>query len=96
MDISGVNVTDLIKIRNECTRYKQNLKTKSELYECFSFYNISKDLQYTNNDIEKVIKIIEEHLLEKCEHEWTQEWIDVSLDESKLVTYCKRCEITQN
>ena len=30
-----------------------------------------------------------------CEHEWIEDEIDVSLDKSQKITYCKLCEITK-
>ena len=102
LNFSHVDTNNLIMLRNNCVRYKQKLKTKAELYQLFNVYTISNHIDGINydidtipNNIEKVIETIENELFEKCEHEWIQEWIDISIDQSVKVTYCIHCEITK-
>ena len=99
MDFSYKTVDELIMLRNGCVCYRNNLKTKQDLYNLFSLYGVNVYPNIFNNTdkyyINKVIETIESELYEKCHHEWVQEWIDISIDESKKVTYCMCCEITK-
>ena len=97
MDITNCNdVLTLITIKNECIRYKNNIKTKQNLVSCLQLHNIKCNFIEKNFvNVDGMIKEIDSQLLKYCNHCWRQEWIDVSYDEAKLVTYCENCEITQ-
>ena len=50
-------------------------------------------------ELEKQIKCSKEkiefiymELLKKCVHEWVEDWIDLSVDNSQQIKYCKYCE----
>lgn len=46
-------------------------------------------------NLETLIKHVEHHIKNKCEHEWTNDLIDIDPDKSKEICYCVKCEITK-
>ena len=50
----------------------------------------------TNNiDYHKMIEHINHFLLKYCNHLWIDDYIDISLEKSKCITYCEYCSITK-
>ena len=90
------NVAILVTIKNECIRYKHNIKTREQLVSMFLSHNINCNLiQKEPINIDILIKQLDVQLMKSCNHCWRQEWIDISYDQAKLVTYCENCEVTQ-
>lgn len=46
-------------------------------------------------NLETLIKYVENHIKNKCNHEWIKDLIDIDPDRSKEICYCVKCEITQ-
>jgi len=38
------------------------------------------------------IEFISMELLKKCVHEWVEDWIDLTVEKSQQIKYCKYCE----
>ena len=72
--------------------YKEN--DYSELYK----YLNKKKEKLNNYDIIKKINeltnLIEEFIREKCDHVYEYDDIDISLDKSQKICYCKKCLLT--
>lgn len=61
--------------------------------------------EWIENDIQamkETIKIQEDHVLllnkfinSYCDHSWEKDYIDLDLDNSKIIQYCKKCRITK-
>jgi len=51
------------------------------------------------NDLIHTITLFKQTVVEKieniCQHEWVEDEIDVSLDRSQKICYCKLCEISK-
>ena len=56
---------------------------------------------YSNNKLNRIKKEFEyfEKIIDKnnnnCEHEWIDDYIDISCESSMLITYCKKCEVSK-
>ena len=72
--------------------YKEN--DYSELYK----YLNKKKEKLNNYDIIKKINeltnLIEEFIRENCDHVYEYDDIDISLDKSQKICYCKKCLLT--
>lgn len=62
------------------------------------YLNMFDDTEIYNESIinlETLIKHVEYHIKNKCNHEWIKDLIDIDPDRSKEICYCVKCEITQ-
>jgi len=46
-------------------------------------------------NLEILIKNVEHHIKNNCEHEWIDDLIDIDPDRSQHICYCIKCEITK-
>lgn len=46
-------------------------------------------------NLETLIKQVEHHIKNRCEHEWVNDIIDIDPDTSQHICYCVKCEITK-
>ena len=61
--------------------------------------------EWIENDIQAMkgtIQIQEDHVLllnkfinSHCNHSWEKDYIDLDVDKSKIIQYCKKCRITK-
>jgi hypothetical protein len=74
--------------------YKENNNVYLELYK----YLNKKIIMLNSYDIIKKIseltKLLEEKLRENCDHDYEYDDIDISLDKSQKICYCKKCLLT--
>jgi tRNA A37 threonylcarbamoyladenosine dehydratase len=55
-------------------------------------YTLTNILETKKEMLEK----IENKLLTKCNHEWIIDYIDVEIEKTDTIKYCKHCELTYN
>lgn len=55
-------------------------------------YTLTNILETKKEMLEK----IEKKLLTKCNHEWIIDYIDVEIEKTDTIKYCKHCELTYN
>ena len=110
MNVQSLNVLcndDLLQLKQSCIRYRNNLINYNELnsiYNKFLKTELDEDLEWDihtqwgrqglQTRLVTLCKIIDKILYEKCQHEWTTDWIDTSYDTAKKIIYCPLCEIT--
>jgi hypothetical protein len=78
--------------------YKENNNVCLEIY---NFLN-NKKLEFcndtlNNNIIKKInelTKLLEEKIKNICNHEYEYDYIDISLDKSQKICYCKKCMLS--
>lgn len=47
---------------------------------------------YRNSENNDIIKRMKEYLYTYCRHQWEEDYIDISLDQSVKIHYCRRCQ----
>ena len=85
-------------------------KILSYLYEIKSTYNEIERRHYINyeyiedeindydkkiNNLEEIIKYLNELICNNCEHTFVDDLIDITPDKSQNITYCTICEYTK-
>lgn len=89
---------NVYKIKEEILAQENNLDTSSEPYIAF-------DTIYSNEAIEELVENLY-RFMEKieiginivedsCEHDWINDYIDISPDTSQPICYCSKCELTK-
>jgi len=74
--------------------YKENNNVCLELYK---YLNNKKEMLNSYDIIKKInelTKLLEICIRENCEHEYEYDDIDISLDKSQKICYCKKCMLT--
>jgi len=51
-----------------------------------------EDLEKQIKSSKEKIEFISMELLKKCVHEWVEDWIDLTVEKSQQIKYCKYCE----
>jgi len=72
---------------------KRNHQTNNIVINYYSithYFTESKTLTFSS-----LLKDINTYIKESCQHEWIEDWIDLTLDKSKRIEYCKICNITK-
>lgn len=65
------------------------------VYQIMTAKNTLIELTPTNNaDYNKIIKEMNSFLLKYCDHIWVYDSIDINLDRSQQIRYCKNCCVT--
>ena len=82
------------------------MNKENDIYlEIYNYLNNKKIMFYDNNEefknsyniiknINELIKLLEQHIKSNCDHEYENDYIDISLDKSKKICYCKKCLLT--
>jgi len=72
-------------------------ETNNVCLELYTYLN-SKKVMLTGYDIIKKVneltKLLETFIRENCEHDYEYDDIDISLDRSQRICYCKKCMLT--
>ena len=72
--------------------YKEN-----NYLELYNYLNQKKVMLGSYDIIKKInelTQLLEVFIREKCEHEYEYDDIDISLDKSQRICYCKKCMFT--
>ena len=48
-----------------------------------------------HTDLKDVYEHIVTYLAKHCDHEWTEDWIDIDCERSQKIVYCDWCETVQ-
>ena len=48
-----------------------------------------------HTDLNELYKHIVTYLAKHCDHEWTEDWIDIDCERSQKIVYCDWCETVQ-
>jgi hypothetical protein len=74
-----------------------NIENNNLFVELYNYLN-SKKIMINNYDIltkiNELTKLLEETIKKNCEHEYEYDDIDISLDKSQKICYCKKCFLT--
>ena len=74
--------------------YKENDNVYLELYKYLNNKKVminSYDIIKKINELTKLLEIV---IKENCQHEYEYDDIDISLDTSQKICYCKKCMLT--
>jgi hypothetical protein len=72
--------------------YKENIYL--ELYKYLNKKKVMLNSYDIIKKINELTKLLEETLRETCDHEYEYDDIDISLDKSQKICYCKKCLLT--
>jgi len=72
--------------------YKENIYL--ELYKYLNKKKVMLNSYDIIKKINELTKLLEENLREYCDHEYEYDDIDISLDKSQKICYCKKCLLT--
>ena len=74
--------------------YKENDNVCLEIYKYLNNKKVlinSYDIIKKINELTKLLEIV---IKENCQHEYEYDDIDISLDTSQKICYCKKCMLT--
>lgn len=72
-----------------------DVKCDNEIFKKYlNMFNDSNTYHEVVNDLETLKLYLETKLLDKCNHEWVCDLIDIDAENSKHICYCRICEIT--
>jgi hypothetical protein len=78
--------------------YKENNNVCLEIYNFLNNTKLEFCNDTLNNNIIKKIneltKLLEEKIKNICNHEYEYDYIDISLDKSQKICYCKKCMLS--
>jgi hypothetical protein len=74
--------------------YKENNNVCLELYNYLNNKKAMLNSYDIINKINELTKLLEKKIRENCEHEYEYDDIDISLDKSQRICYCKKCMLT--
>ena len=78
--------------------FKENDNVCLEIYNFLINTNLKICNNTLNNDIiqkiNELTKLLEEKIKNICQHEYEYDYIDISLDKSQKICYCKKCMLT--
>ena len=72
--------------------YKENIYL--ELYKYLNKTKVMLNSYDIVNKINELTKLLEIVIRENCDHEYEYDDIDISLDKSQKICYCKKCMLT--
>lgn len=91
--------TRIMKIADDIKNFDNNYFDVNCDYELFKTYlNMYNDSEEYNNlisNLETLKTFFEIQIKNKCDHEWTNDLIDIDPDRSQEICYCVKCEITK-
>lgn len=89
----------ILQIKNSIKTLNNNFFEVNCSYHLLTQYlNMFDDTDTYNESIinlETLIKHIDYHIKNKCNHEWIDDLIDIDPDRSKEICYCVKCEVTK-
>jgi len=93
--IDSVNseLDEITNFINENDKYMNN--REKEFIEILSHKNLKYDFLQKKTIILPIKNVLNNHIKNKCNHEFVTDLIDISPDVSKNITYCKICECTR-
>lgn len=89
----------VLQIKNSINSFNNNffeVKCNEPLLN--QYLNMFEDTETYNEliiNLETLIKHVQHHIQNKCQHEWIDDLIDIDPDRSQNICYCINCEITQ-
>ena len=91
--ISVLNEIINTRLLVECQLYKNGIPLiicdTIEKYK--ELYNLPT-LQQTSYNLKNLNKIINQELIELCEHDYIIDYIDTDIEQSKQICYCSKCQ----
>lgn len=82
-DISNISVDN-----NYFIDHPEVISKFHSLFSFNSLYQLKEQIQYFEH-------IVNTNIINTCEHEWVDDYIDIDLDKSMNITYCKKCETSK-
>jgi hypothetical protein len=91
---------DQLEVYNKLSSHIKDLNLLKSInnIECDFILKYNNNISSTNSKIEHLIEQIESinnYIKHYCNHEWIVDNIDITLDNSLLITYCDICHITK-
>jgi hypothetical protein len=74
--------------------YKETQNVYLELYKYLNNKKVMINSYEIIKKMNELTKLLEKTLRETCDHEYEYDDIDISLDKSQRICYCKRCMLT--
>ena len=73
------------------------LQSKFRIQGCMasSECNSSECNSSEHTDLNELYEHIVTYLAKHCDHEWTEDWIDIDCERSQKIVYCDFCETVQ-
>lgn len=91
--------TRILKAVNDIKELDNNffdVKCNYELFKTYiNMYNNTEEYDNLIQNLEALKTFFEYQIKDKCEHEWTNDLIDIDPDRSQEICYCVKCEITK-
>ena len=88
---------NLDKIKNSINKLNNNyFDTEHVKPHIKPYLEMSEICQEVIYDLEQVVDFVEKNINNTCQHEWTNDLIDITPDTSKHICYCSKCEVTKN
>ena len=67
-----------------------------DLIHYLSSYKDNNDMFHTFiKNLTNLQRRVKHQLTNKCDHEWTNDTIDIDMDTSKEICYCVKCEVSK-
>ena len=88
-------VKNLNKIKHLDNNYF-DVKCDNELFK--NYLNMFNDVNTYNElitNLETLKSFFEDKIKNRCEHEWTDDLIDIDPDRAEQICYCVKCEVTK-
>lgn len=83
-------------IKNDISKFDNNYFIEHpEVISKFHSLFCSNSLYQLKEKIQNFEDIVNTNIINACEHEWVDDYIDIDLDKSMNITYCKKCETSK-
>lgn len=82
------DILDISSDNNFFIEHPEVISTFQSLFSFNSLYQLKEQIHHFGD-------IVNTNIINTCEHEWVDDYIDIDLDKSMNITYCKKCETTK-
>ena len=86
------------QIKEQISVQENNLDTNLEPYIAFNTIYNNEAIEELVDNLYGFLEKVEEGINkveETCEHNWVNDYIDISPDKSEQICYCSKCELTK-
>jgi hypothetical protein len=87
--------SELDEIKNFVNKNENYMNKEKEFIEILSHKKLKYEFLQKKTFFLSIKNILNNHIKNKCNHEFITDLIDINPDESRSITYCKFCECTK-